>query len=262
MTHTKRGLGWVRDLPDFRDLPLQLVSNELLDQPTSSDLRDLLPRIWDQGEIGSCTGQACSAAVAYCLAYHKMQLFIPSRLFIYFNARVAEQTIQSDSGARLRTCIKTLHKYGVCPEPEWPYLQGKFAERPPTLCYTHAAEHQILKYEKVSQTTWHIRAVLNRGFPIVFGFSVYDSFYHTGADGVVSLPQYSENLHGGHAVVIVGHNDEKRLFTCRNSWGDSWGQNGYFYMPYAYVTDPNLAADFWTITLTEDHKHDELSKRT
>jgi C1A family cysteine protease len=55
---------------------------------------------------------------------------------------------------------------------------------------------------------------------------------------------------GGHAVLAVGYDDNAQRFIVRNSWGRRWGIAGYFTMPYAYLADDNLAADFWTIRVT------------
>ena len=56
---------------------------------------------------------------------------------------------------------------------------------------------------------------------------------------------------GGHAVVGVGYDDAKQWFIVRNSWGGQWGMKGYFTLPYAYLTDENLASDFWTIRVVQ-----------
>ena len=63
------------------------------------------------------------------------------------------------------------------------------------------------------------------------------------------MPASGEAVIGGHAVMGVGYDDSQQWFIVRNSWGTTWGLNGYFTLPYAYVTDPNLADDFWTIRL-------------
>ena len=56
---------------------------------------------------------------------------------------------------------------------------------------------------------------------------------------------------GGHAVMAVGYDDAKQWFIVRNSWGGGWGIKGYFTLPYAYLTDENLASDFWTIRVVQ-----------
>lgn len=65
------------------------------------------------------------------------------------------------------------------------------------------------------------------------------------------MPRDGEQVLGGHAVVAVGYDDDDRVFISRNSWGDGWGDAGYFYMPYAYLLDDNLSDDFWTIRLVK-----------
>src|SRR5712691_8373135 len=69
--------------------------------------------------------------------------------------------------------------------------------------------------------------------------------------GAVPLPPRSEQLVGGHAVVAAGYDDSTQQFIVRNSWGDGWGQKGYCMMPYGYLTDPQLARDFWAIYTVE-----------
>jgi C1A family cysteine protease len=87
----------------------------------------------------------------------------------------------------------------------------------------------------------------------VFGFTVYESFESATVTrtGHASLPGSDERAIGGHAVVGVGYNDAKQWFVVRNSWGNRWGLKGYFTLPYAYLTDENLASDFWTIRVVQ-----------
>ena len=65
------------------------------------------------------------------------------------------------------------------------------------------------------------------------------------------MPTAKEKRLGGHAVMAVGYNDANKMFIIRNSWSKNWGDLGYFYMPYSYITDTNRADDFWTIRLVE-----------
>jgi C1A family cysteine protease len=66
------------------------------------------------------------------------------------------------------------------------------------------------------------------------------------------MPSFDEHVLGGHAVTAVGFDDSKNLFTVRNSWGTSEGDQGYFYMPYTYLLDSSLSSDFWTIRVIKD----------
>jgi C1A family cysteine protease len=175
-----------------------------------------------------------------------------SRLFVYYNERVIENTITSDSGAQLRDGIKTLAKQGVCLEKMWPYVISHFENKPTKACYTNAAQHIILSYQRI-QTLNDMKTCLAAGYPFVFGFTVYESFEsaEVAKTGVVPMPAPHEKVVGGHAVVAVGYDDAAQRVIVRNSWGPTWGQAGYFTMPYDYITSPKLAADMWTIRREE-----------
>lgn len=94
---------------------------------------------------------------------------------------------------------------------------------------------------------------LNQGFSFVIGFLVYPSFESpmVAKTGMVPLPKPNEVSLGGHAITIVGYDDSKNSFYARNSWGLNWGLKGYFYIPYSYLSNPNLASDAWTIMVME-----------
>jgi C1A family cysteine protease len=148
----------------------------------------------------------------------------------------------------LRDGIKTLAKQGVCTEKKWPYVISHFKNKPTKPCYTEAAAHLITSYQRV-QTLDDMRSCLAAGYPFVFGFTVYESFEsaEVARTGVVPMPASKEKVVGGHAVVAVGYNDADRRIIARNSWGTGWGQQGYFTIPYDYLTNSKLASDMWTI---------------
>jgi len=248
---TPNQFGWRPSKPDARDLHFTPRLTKL-DLPVKVDLTPLMPPVYDQGDLGSCTANSIGAAYEYDeIKQGKKDRYTPSRLFIYYNERMIEGTINSDAGAELRDGIKVVAKYGTCGEWRWPYNPAKFAKKPPTSCYTVGKSHTALQYHAVDNTSLiAMKNALNDGFPIIGGFTVYDSFMseQVAKDGNVPMPNFSkEKVQGGHAILVVGYNDAMQRFIVRNSWGASWGQAGYFTIPYEYFTNPNLATDFWVI---------------
>jgi C1A family cysteine protease len=246
------GYGWVPDLPDQRDLLYGAVRPVPAKLPPSADLRSLCSPVENQGDLGSCTGNAIAGAVEFLERKSNMRFVNVSRLFIYYNERAMEHTVKSDSGAMIRDGIKTVVKQGVCSERKWPYVISKYAVKPPAACYKDALEHQVTSYQRIL-TVDEMRACLAQGFPFVFGFTVYESFesQQVAQTGILSMPQHGERSVGGHAVLTVGYNDADRRFIVRNSWGTGWGMKGYFTMPYDYLSNRNLADDMWTVRRTE-----------
>lgn len=250
---TNQRYGWIPDLPDHRDLRYSVTVDAVLNLPTKVDLRPMCPPVYNQGNLGSCTGNAIAGALEFERLRQKLPNTIPSRLFIYYNERVMEGTVNSDSGAMIRDGIKSVATLGACSEDLWPYDIAQFTVRPSGAAYQVALLDRVLKYQRVAQMPDNggLRASLSAGFPVVFGFSVYSRFESAAVaqSGMVPMPGSTERLLGGHAVVAVGYDDKLRLVTVRNSWGDTWGDKGYCYMPYGYFSSPDLSSDFWNIEL-------------
>eukprot|EP00405_Crypthecodinium_cohnii_P018037 CAMPEP_0206450730 /NCGR_PEP_ID=MMETSP0324_2-20121206/18902_1 /ASSEMBLY_ACC=CAM_ASM_000836 /TAXON_ID=2866 /ORGANISM="Crypthecodinium cohnii, Strain Seligo" /LENGTH=289 /DNA_ID=CAMNT_0053920441 /DNA_START=128 /DNA_END=995 /DNA_ORIENTATION=- len=252
---TGRKLGWLKDPADPRDKVLKFAAAQYSATPSSVDLRSQENlEIYDQGSLGSCTAQAIGAAFHFCKVKVNQASFRPSRLFIYYNERVDMGTVNQDSGAYIRTGVKLCNKQGVCPESMWPHDTSKWAAAPPAACYTEAMDHQTIEYASVNQTLQDLKVALASGFPVVFGFVVYSSFMTQAVanTGKVPMPTPWDSNNGGHAVMAVGYDDAQKVFIVRNSWGSSWGDKGYFYMPYNYLTSASLAQDFWVIRSVED----------
>jgi C1A family cysteine protease len=247
---SKRFYGWVPDLPDHRDFFYAAPGRLLRALPSRVDLRTDCPAVYNQGRLNSCTANAIAAAIQFDkMKQAHPESFLPSRLFIYYNERAIERSIDSDSGARIRSGIKTVAKRGVCHEQLWPYRAKRFRHKPRRKCYTEAAKHPALTYHRVRRTLPQMKACLASGYPFIFGFTVYESFHSKKVrrTGHASMPILREKCHGGHAVLAVGYEDDRRRFIVRNSWGSKWGMRGYFTLPYDYLTNHYLSQDFWTV---------------
>lgn len=247
---TAHTYGWRADKPDQRDhlyaAPLQGVV-----LPAKIDLRASCPTPYDQGQLGSCTANAIAGALEFDQIKQGLTEATPSRLFIYYNERVMEHSVSEDAGAEIRDGVKSVNKQGACAESLWPYDIAQFATKPSVTCYSAAKAHRSVSYQRVLQSLPQMKACLASGSPIIFGFTVYESFesQQVANTGIVPMPGLHESVLGGHAVLCVGYDDSTQRFLVRNSWG-AWGDGGYCTMPYAYLLSRGLASDFWTIRST------------
>lgn len=244
--------GWKPGLPDHRDWKYS-HSRMALEAPpkfpSKVDLRSMFGPCYDQGDLGSCTGNGIAAVLEFDRKKQKLKDFIPSRLFIYYNERVIEGTINQDSGAEIKNGIKSVAQTGYCEETIWPYNISEFTVKPPKQAYDEAVRMKALNYYSIDNSQINqLKSCLAAGYPIVFGATVYESLYSADNNhGIVSMPHPSEQPLGGHCIVIVGYDDSKKLFIIRNSWGTNCGDKGYYYFPYNYITSKDLCDDFWTI---------------
>jgi C1A family cysteine protease len=246
--------GWIPDLPDQRDHMFAATMAVQANLPAAVDLRPKCPPVLDQGQLGSCTANAIGNAHRFDqMKQAAGKSFMPSRLFIYYNERAMEGTVNSDSGAMIRDGIKSIAQLGVCDEVDWPYVITKFKTKPSAALYKKALTHQALTYQRVLQNTAQMKGCLASGFPFVFGFTVYESFESAAVakTGVVPMPGSKEKTLGGHAVLAVGYDDASQRFTVMNSWSTAWGMKGFFTIPYAYLADIGLASDFWAVNTVE-----------
>lgn len=250
-----RKFGWKKDLNDPRDLKFKVSAPSApRTLPPLVDLRPHMPQVYDQGSLGSCTANALGAAFQFEQMKRNKPNFMPSRLFIYYNERVVENTVAEDGGAMIRTGIKTMVDAGVCPESMWKYFIGRFTRKPCPDCYKNALENQVTEYLRISpHTIQGVKECLTDGYPVVFGFTLYESIMteEVKNSGMVPVPTMNDKPIGGHAVMAVGYDESKECLIVRNSWGNDWGLRGYFYLPYWYIVTRNASADFWTIRMVE-----------
>ena len=236
---------WVPDKVDTRDYIYRPNQVRL---PSVVDLRSYCTPIEDQGQLGSCTGQAIAGAIEMLNKRNNKPTDV-SRLFIYYYTRLLEGTVNYDSGAYIRDGIKSCYTYGAPLESLWPHVIGKFRTRPSASANTDAARRKVTLYERATNFDACINALSN-GYSVVVGFTVYSSFMTSTVvrTGIMPYPNTrKEKILGGHAVLLVGYDSLAQRFIARNSWGTSWGANGYFYMPYDVIKNTNMSADFWVI---------------
>ena len=138
-------------------------------------------------------------------------------MFVYYNERVIEHSVNLDAGAEIRDGIKSLNTQGCCPESEWPYDITKFIVKPTTVCYTDALNHKIISYASIL-TLNDMKTCLASGYSFVFDFSVYSSFEsaQVAQTGIVNMPTRREWVLGGHAVLAVGYDDSTQRFLVKN----------------------------------------------
>lgn len=250
MTSTRR-YGWLPDLPDPRD-HLAAVPMPTAPLPPSVDLYPILPPVFDQQNLGSCTANAACCVLEAALKQASRPVVDLSRLFLYYVERRDIHRTQEDSGASIRESAKAMAKVGVPPEADWPYNVLRFAQRPPAVCFAEAKNERITSYARMPRSLAAMRAYLATvGLPFLIGISVFDSFEsdQVAKSGQVPMPGPGEKLLGGHAVAVIGYDDAAQRFRCRNSWGASWGMAGDFTLPFSYLMRSDLSGDFWTISL-------------
>jgi C1A family cysteine protease len=274
------GTGWLPDMPDIRDRTVRTSTlmapaadrlaprgkkkaASLAELPALHDLRDAFPPVEDQGDLGSCTANAAAGLVEYLQLRTYGTYEDLSRLFLYKATRTY-LGLAGDTGAYLRSTMGALRLFGAPPERFWPYDPQRFEDEPPAFLYAFASSYRALEYFRLdppgtapTEVLQSIKRHIAAGLPAMFGFTVYESIQNSDS-GDVAFPTPRERVLGGHAVCVVGYDDEAVIthpttgqtttgaLAIRNSWGTSWGADGYGRVPYDYVTS-GLAEDFWVL---------------
>lgn len=246
----ERKYGFHRQETDERDLQYS-AAKPLIGLPIKTDLRNQLPDCWDQGQTSDCISHGISAGLwnGQVVAGYKPPV-MPSRLFNYWNFRDIEGDTGKDEGGQIRNGIKACNVYGVVPEVLWPFDMSKLFTKPTDYVYNSALKGKIHFYASVNLTNLdQIKLALSHGLVVVMGFDVPKYFESEEMDdgGILDLA-HTNKIIGGHCVAIVGHDDEEQTFLVRNSWGTTWGINGYFKMGYDFATS-NHCSDGWVIRL-------------
>ncbi len=224
--------------------------------PKLVDLRGKCPPVYNQGKLGSCTANAGCTCRAMLLQDNQIQL---SRMFLYYEERKLEGKTNKDDGASLRDTCKSIYKKGVCEEKYMPYNPENYKLPPSKLAKINAQQYRIIAYKSLSSLDEIKQNLAFRQQPVLLGMNVYESFESEAVTktGIMPMPRKNEKKLGAHAVLIVGYKDigknhgmsgrnkhQQGYLLVRNSWGDKWGDKGYFYMPFDYVI-PDYTFDYW-----------------
>lgn len=252
MKNRRHSYGWKPDQTDQRDYAFtpSLLAGAL---PAKVDLRAdaglvRIP-ILNQGKVSSCTAEALAVSLGFAMGKNFEADLAASPMFIYYLERYLEGDVYADQGAQIRTGAKVLSRYGACLEKTWPFLPSKLYTKPSQQAFTEALTNRATEYRRVNNDLDSVRSALAEGFPVVFGFIVYPSFEsdQVKKTGKAVMPRRGERPLGGHAVLAVGYDDQAACLIVRNSWGATWGDAGHFYLPYGFVGQPQLSADYWVI---------------
>ena len=201
--------------------------------------------------VHNCTSFGISGAMEFDENNEGINFVPLSQLFIYYNERSIEGTVDEDSGAQIRDGIKAVSSKGACAESLWPYDITKFTMLPPPDAYEDGLSRDITQYLRLNDFD-DIQQCLANGFPAVIGFNVYESFEdpQVAETGIMPIPDYdNEECLGGHCVLVCGYDIATQMLLVKNSWGTGWGlpsHPGFFSMPFEFAQSSEIS-DMWVI---------------
>jgi C1A family cysteine protease len=197
--------GYIPDALDFRDFNYGAVVDTTRKLPKAVDLTNLMPPVYHQGNSSSCVAQSVAAAMYYNFVKNKVVPENLSRLFIYYNTRAMENSIDLDQGCQIRNAIKSVANIGAPNEKLWPFIPIRYKDKPVQKAYDQAKTNLVSSYSRVNQNLYELKYCLASGYPVVFGIAVYTSFTFSTVEktGIVYLPKKGEKLLGGHALCCL-----------------------------------------------------------
>ena len=246
------GLGALDDEPgeDPSEAPAAAFGRGQM--PTMVNLISLMPPVRDQKERGTCVAHACAAVREYLLGPGASEAADLSEQYLYWACK--EKDNWPGEGTWIKVGMEVLQAQGVCPEPTWPYnprkVAGNEGQGPAPAGAREAAEAFKISKGELLQARWvdSMKQTLAAGKPIAFAVPVYRYWLTepVKSTGDVRMPLSNEPTIGGHAMAIVGYEDDASVpgggyFMIRNSWGDLWAKDcelggGYARLPYEFIS--------------------------
>lgn len=207
-------------------------------------------QVKDQGQVGSCMAHSIAETRETIEALQSKVYNQFSVGFVYGNREVPAG--QETEGMIPRDALKQLMACGDVYNVDFPYNE----EYPSvharlglvkTDLLAKAYPHRITAYCRL-WTLNDIKTALMKLGPVIIGIPVYDSFYTTGADGIVPIPKVrKEAIAGYHAITVFGWRKDNSLIVL-NHWGSEWGNKGWCYLPADFIKLSGFEA--WSITDT------------
>jgi len=209
------------------------------------DLRDRQSPIKDQGRRGTCV--ACAATAGHeMLRAEGIDLCVE---FLHWAAKQRDGLSATAEGTTLPAAAESLTQVGQPPEATWPYderrNQWSHDYQPPPDACAAAPTRRLTASAPLPVTPTALRDALNQGQAVLLGIRLHRTWHEVGANGKIAMPVAGDRDFGGHAVLVVGHQDDALIV--RNSWGAEWGEGGYGYLPNTYVDAYGVAA--WALDL-------------
>ncbi|MEM1412189.1 MAG: C1 family peptidase [Pseudomonadota bacterium] len=282
-THSKQDLHHAHEhvTPHLERLGVHAASRLGHRLPAKADLRRWATPVRFQGGYNTCSAHVVAALLGYFEKRAEGRYVAPSRLFLY---KAAKNFLREsgDNGTYIRQVMGVLRALGAPPEKYWPYLKAgtmkaprrddpRIDAEPTAFCYAIAGDYKAVNYYRLDRPDQpdpeallqRARAHLAAGLPFAFGFPLLPSLALSVRSGRLLPPKDGEQPIGNHAVVAMGYSDRvvigdpakgypktRGAFLIQNSWSRDWGEQGFGWLPYAFVRE-GLCADFWTLVKAE-----------
>ena len=211
------------------------ASAEAAGAPTSFDVRNAggvnydTP-VKDQGGCGSCVAFGTAAAMEVVFRYSRrttMPLDLSEAHLFYVYAR--SEGRNCGNGWWPNRALTHAQSSGVTFEDYYPYTAGDQDGNTKINANWRNRLAKVTAWADISGNALAMKDRISRYGAVTACFNVYQDFF-SYKSGVYR--HVTGNLAGGHCVVLVGYDDGQACWIARNSWGNGWGDGGYFKIGY------------------------------